>query len=149
MYVCGILWVMSLSDTLARQAGSVDLWCQSHEGGKVSKAESKIRWFYHVFLLLSKKGAMHLSIERLMEGNAKCPHLKNLLVEGLCGRCLSAWGPEIHTPPSHCKSVNSIHIHTGKRGESWTREKGKGTTVHKAGSKIPTWLTLSQVYKFW
>jgi hypothetical protein len=68
---------MSLSDTLARQAGSLDLGDQSHEGGKVSKAEGRNRCFYHVFLLLSKKGAMLLPIERLIEGNAKCPHLKN------------------------------------------------------------------------
>jgi hypothetical protein len=26
---------------------------------------------------------------RLIEGNAKCRHLKNLIVKGLCGRCLS------------------------------------------------------------
>ncbi len=32
-------------------------------------------------------------------------------------------------------------------GESWTREKVRGPTVHKAGSKIQTWLTLSPVYK--
>jgi hypothetical protein len=31
---------------------------------------------------------------RLIEGNAKCRHQK-----GLCGRCLSARGPEPHTPP--------------------------------------------------
>jgi hypothetical protein len=28
-----------------------------------------------------------------------------------------------------------------------TREKVRGATVHKAGSKIPTWLTVSAVYK--
>ncbi len=30
-----------------------------------------------------------------------------------------------------------------------TREKVRGATVHKAGSKISTWLTVSPVYKLW
>jgi hypothetical protein len=30
---------------------------------------------------------------RLIEGNAKCRHLKDWPVKGLCGRCLSVWGP--------------------------------------------------------
>ncbi len=37
----------------------------------------------------------------------------------------------------------------GGRGESWTREKVKGATAHKAGSKRPTYLTVSPVYKLW
>ncbi len=42
-----------------------------------------------------------------------------------------------------CIRVNSILNHTGKggMGVSWTRGKGRGATVHKAGSKILTWLT--------
>jgi hypothetical protein len=40
--------------------------------------------------------------------------------------------------------------HTGKGGGgSGTREKVRGATVHKAGSKIPTWLTVSPVYKLY
>ncbi len=35
---------------------------------------------------------------RLIEDNAKCPHLKILLVQELCGRFLSVWGLESHTP---------------------------------------------------
>ncbi len=31
----------------------------------------------------------------------------------------------------------------------WTREKARGAIVHKAGSKIPTWLTVSPVYKLY
>jgi len=30
---------------------------------------------------------------RLIEGYAKCRHLKKLTFKGLCGRCLSVWGP--------------------------------------------------------
>ncbi len=90
---------------------------------------------------------------RLIEGNWKCRHLKNLPVKGLCGRCLSVWSPEPHTPspPLHTVYVSCIqytHSHTeeGEGGEL-TREKVKGATVHKAGSKIPTWLTVSPIYK--
>ncbi len=39
----------------------------------------------------------------------------------------------------------TVNLFTQGRG-SWTREKGRGETVHKAGSKIPTWLTVSPVY---
>jgi hypothetical protein len=38
-------------------------------------------------------------------------------------------------------------IGKGERGGRWTREKVTGAMVHKAGSKIPTWLTESPVYK--
>ncbi len=34
-------------------------------------------------------------------------------------------------------------------GESWNREKVRGATVHRAGSKVPTWLTASPFYKLW
>jgi hypothetical protein len=53
---------------------------------------------------------------RLIECNAKCRHLKNCPVKGLCCRCLSVWGPEPHTPPplTHCIRVYSILIHKGK-----------------------------------
>jgi len=44
-------------------------------------------------------------------------------------------------PLTYCIRVYSILIHTGKGGrgeERGTREKVRGATVHKAGSKIPT-----------
>ncbi len=37
----------------------------------------------------------------------------------------------------------------GKGGESWSSEKVRGATVHKAVSKILTCLTVSPVYKLW
>jgi hypothetical protein len=88
---------------------------------------------------------------RLIEGNAKCRHLKNLTVKVLCGRCLSIWGPGPPNPLplTNCIRVYSKLIHTGKGGESWTREKGRGERVHKAGSKIPTLMFVSLVYKPW
>jgi hypothetical protein len=71
--------------------------------------------------------------------------LKNWPVMRLCTRCLSVWGPQnpVH-PPLHTvyEYLYSILIHTGK-GECWTREKVRGATVHKDGSKISTWLTVS------
>jgi hypothetical protein len=51
--------------------------------------------------------------------------------------------------------IHTACIHstlTWERGEGlgkWTREKVRGTIVHKAGSKIPTWLTVSPVYNLY
>jgi hypothetical protein len=89
---------------------------------------------------------------RLIEGNAKCRHLKSLLLKGLFGRCLSVWGPEPHTPPNPytlytcIQYTYSAYSHTeGGGGKSWTKDKVRGATVHKAGSKIPT-ILLFQVF---
>jgi hypothetical protein len=49
---------------------------------------------------------------RLIEGNAKCRHLKKLTCKRTCGRSLSVWGPA-HTPPplTHtCIRVYSVRI---------------------------------------
>ena len=52
------------------------------------------------------------------------------------------------TPTRHTLSVYSVLWHRELGGrESWTREKVRGAAVYKAGSKIPTWLTVSPVYK--
>ncbi len=50
----------------------------------------------------------------------------------------------IHTLTHFIRGVQYIYSH-GEGGESWTSEKARGSTVHKAGSKIPTWLTVSSV----
>ncbi len=86
--------------------------------------------------------------------HAKCRHVKNWPVKGLCGRCLFVWFPEPHPPPpTHClclyKNIQYTYSNREGGGESWTREKGSGATVYKARSKIPTWLTVSPVYKLW
>ncbi len=46
---------------------------------------------------------------------------------------------------------STVYLFTQGRGggESWTRETVSGATVQKAGSTIPTWLTVSPVYKLW
>jgi hypothetical protein len=41
-------------------------------------------------------------------------------------------------PLTHCIRLYSVLIHTGKGGGGSAREKVRGETVHKAGSKIPT-----------
>ncbi len=50
-------------------------------------------------------------------------------------------------PPSHKLSVYNVLWLWKGGGGRWTREKFRGAIVHKAGSKIPTWLTVSPVYK--
>jgi hypothetical protein len=64
---------------------------------------------------------------------------KNLSVKGLCGSFVYLSEAQSPIPPfTHCILYN-ILIHTGKvEGGSWTREKARGATVHKAGSKTPT-----------
>ncbi len=59
---------------------------------------------------------------RLIDSNAKCHHLNNLSVKGLCGRFLSVWGQEPHTSPLTKGRVG------GGRGEPERRLRGE--TVH-------------------
>jgi hypothetical protein len=89
---------------------------------------------------------------RLIEGNAKCRHPKKLACQGTLRQVFICLRPRTpyHPPPppiTHCKrvyiTVYLILQGRGGRRESWTREKWRGATVHKAGSKIPTWLTVS------
>jgi hypothetical protein len=55
-----------------------------------------------------------------------------------------------YPPPLHTVYEYTVYLFTHGEGggESWTREKVRGATVHKAGSKIPTWLAVSLVYTF-
>jgi hypothetical protein len=91
---------------------------------------------------------------------AKCRRLKILPVKGLCGRCLylseAPSPPMTPYPPSplHTVYVYTVYLYPqgwgmGGGGVELTREKVRGETVHKVGSKIPTWLTVSPVYKLW
>jgi hypothetical protein len=131
---------MSLSDTLARQAGSVDLGEQSHEGGKVSKAENKNRCFFHVFreLLLSKKGAMLLPIERLKEGNSKCRHLKKLSCKGTLRQVFICLRPRTpYPPPVHTVKVYTVYFFAQERGGGRTEpeRRREGQQFTKLGQK--------------
>ncbi len=79
---------------------------------------------------------------------AKCRHLKKWPAKGLCGRCLSVWPPlPTPLPATHCLYLLSFTVLCYREGwwESWTSEKVREATVYKAGSKIPTWLTVSPV----
>jgi hypothetical protein len=59
----------------------------------------------------------------------QCKMSSSWPVKGLCGKCLSVWGLEPHTPTPSLHTVQysiriySILIHTGKGGGIWTRER--------------------------
>jgi len=58
----------------------------------------------------------------------------------------------LRPPPLLWPHNSPLHNYSHREGEGdkrWTQEKVRGATVHKAGSKIPTWLTVSHVYKLW
>ncbi len=77
--------------------------------------------------------------------DAKCRHIKNWPVKGICGRCLSVLGPLPSYDPIHNVYVFTVYLYTQGR-ENWTREKVKGASVHKAGSKIQhDWLYLQSM----
>ncbi len=127
---------------------------------------------------------------RLIEGNAKCRHLKNWLLltlrRGGGGETrekvtratvhkvdwnyqhdllyLQSIHSDQHLPPSPAMQnvvilknwpVKAIcgwylAVYTGKgRGDLEPERRQQGATVHKAGSKIPTWLPVSPVYTLW
>jgi hypothetical protein len=52
-------------------------------------------------------------------------------------------------PPLALHTVYILYTYSHREGvEGWTREKIRGPTVYKAGSKIPTYdLNVSPVYK--
>jgi hypothetical protein len=77
-----------------------------------------------------------------IDTKAKCRHLKKLTCKGTLRQvfiCLIT--PPPHPPVTHCIRTCTYTHREGGRGERWTREKVRGAKVHKAGSKIPTWLT--------
>jgi hypothetical protein len=84
---------------------------------------------------------------RHVEGNAKCCHLKKL-TKGTLRQVFICLRPRTPYPPPYtlyiCIQYTNWHR---EGGGSWTREKRRGATVHKAGSKILTWRTASPVYK--
>jgi hypothetical protein len=80
----------------------------------------------------------HCRKKRLIEGNAKCRHPKNLPVKG--GIYLSEAQNPIPPPPlTHCIRVYSILIHIGKgvSGGELNQREGESTD-HNAWLKIPT-----------
>jgi hypothetical protein len=68
-------------------------------------------------------------------------------------RYLSVCGP-LHypiLPPLHTEYVCTVNLFTQGRGEGGelTREKVRGARASQSRSKIPTWLTVSLVYKLY
>ncbi len=75
---------------------------------------------------------------------------KNLPVKDLKDFAAGVYWSEAQYPAPPFKTLYTCLQYTYSQGrgvESWTREKVRGAIVHKAGSKIPTWLTVSPVYK--
>jgi hypothetical protein len=97
--------------------------------------------YNNIFSLLYKFLVMqvHPRKIRLIEGNEKCPNLKNGLVKGLCGRCLSVRGPELHTPPPytlHKCSILYLFTHgSGGGGRVQPERRGEGQQFTKLGRK--------------
>ncbi len=78
----------------------------------------------------------------LTEGNAKCCHLKKLTCKGTLRQVFEAQNT-IPPPPLrtvYIRVYSILNVFTQGRGEggnSWTSEKVRWATVHKAESKIP------------
>jgi hypothetical protein len=78
---------------------------------------------------------------RLIEGNAKCCHLKKLTCNGALRQvfiCLSPGTPNPPPPPTHCIRVYRIIIHTRKGGRGGRVEPERrleGQQVTKLGGK--------------
>ena len=77
-------------------------------------------------------------------------------VKGLCGRCFICLRPPPilwpHTPPplTHCIRVYSILIQYSHRERGRANQrKGERGNSSQSRSKIPTWLTVSPVYKLY
>jgi hypothetical protein len=87
------------------------------------KVHSKFKCEYDI-ISMSAKPTRNLALHqqdhrrrrkmRLLKGNAKCRHLKNWPVKGLCGRYLSEAQKSLPLPLTHCIRVFGIFIHTGK-----------------------------------
>ncbi len=119
-------------------------------------ALSAVSWFIYYWPLQTVLPRRHLihfytdNVERKVSQKAMQNFIiwKNWPVKGLCGRCLSAWGPEPHPPPppTHTLYACIQYTYSHREGgvESWTGEKGRGATWEitdrRAGLKIPTLL---------
>jgi hypothetical protein len=74
---------------------------------------------------------------RRIEGNAKCRHLNKLTCKGTLRQVFICLRPRTPYPPLYTLYTVQYTYSHREGGESLTREKVRGATVHKAGSKIP------------
>ncbi len=77
---------------------------------------------------------------------------KNWLLKGLCSRCFICVRPPPllwpHTPPlTHCIRVYSIPTYSHRKGGGPNQREDYRGNRSQSRSKIPTWLTVSPVYK--
>jgi hypothetical protein len=72
---------------------------------------------------------------RLIEGNAKCRHLKKCPLKGLCGRCLSVRGPGPHTPHPHTHCIRDTSSHREGGGGVEPEIGGEEQQFTKLGRK--------------
>jgi hypothetical protein len=88
-----------------------------------------------------------------IDTKAECRHLKNWPLKWLCGMCFSVWGSLPSSdpiPPPLTLYMCILYTYSHRKGgRELTREKVRGATVYKAGSKILTWVTVSPVFKLW
>ncbi len=105
-----------------------------------------IEWMYsYVINMKNKQKEWHPATKPLK----KCRYLKKFTSEGTLRQVFYLSKAPFPLPPlTHCIRQYRILIHTGKGGEL-TREKVRGALLHKDGRKIPTWLIVSPVYKFY
>jgi len=76
---------------------------------------------------------------RLIEGNAKCRHLRKLTCKGTLRQvfiCPKAQNPIPYLPNTLFACI--LYTYSHREGGELNREKGRGAVVHKAGSKMPT-----------
>jgi hypothetical protein len=76
---------------------------------------------------------------RLIEGNAKCRHLKKLACKVTLRQVFYLFETQNPVPLTltYCTSVYNVLIHTGKGGGREGGEPEKRAIVHKAGLKMP------------
>jgi hypothetical protein len=125
--------------------------CQNKIGLRLLSLEKKFRIFKSDFQQFgtTKIHQDHRKI-RLREGNAKCRHLKKFTCNGTLRQVFICLIPRTPYPPPYtlytCIQYTYSRREEGEGGDL-NRKKGKGATVHKAGSTIATFLTESPVSK--
>ncbi len=76
--------------------------------------------------------------KRTVESNVNCRHLKKSYWERDFAVDVYLSEAQNPIPTLNTVHVYTVYLFTQGRGEERTREKVRGATVHKPGSKIPT-----------